>query len=687
MRVKTLFYRRPWPGAAFADKSLQMTSHGRYAIAFVLMLLLAPCCGTSEAAAPLALHVQGNHLVDASGNFLRLHGVNRSGSEYMCVGGYSVFDGPVDTAAIAAIAAWHVNAVRVPLNEDCWLGINLPADNPYIGSAYQQAIVAFVQELNNAGLYVILDLHWNAPGTNIANQQQPMADLDHGPAFWSSVAATFKDFPGVIFDLYNEPFVSSWQCWRDGCTVSNSSGTWSTAGMTQLVAAVRAAGATQPVMLGGLQYASDLSQWLAFEPVDPAAGPPQLVASYHSYCGPPGTNTVAACQAELNSVESNWPVVLALAGSVPVVTGEFGEYDCATTYVAPYMAFADANGISYLGWAWNTYGCGTFPALITDYTGTPTAYGIGLKSHLGLLSSTHDTHDYNGDGKSDIAWRDTSGNAAVWLMNGATILLSASVGAADPNVWSIVGQRDFDGDGKADWLWHDTSGNVAIWFLDGGQITQSAAIGNASPAVWHIVGTGDFNGDGKGDILWQDKSGNVAMWLMKGAQIMQSAGVGAADSNVWSIAGTGDFNGDGNSDILWHDSSGNVAMWLLNGPQIIQSAAVGNASPSVWTIVGTGDFNGDSKSDILWRDTNGNVAMWLMNGPRVLQSAGIGWAPANWTIIETGDFNGDGTSDILWHDGSGNVAIWFMNGPQVIQSAVVGNASPSVWTMQSVNAD
>ena len=27
-------------------------------------------------------------------------------------------------------------------------------------------------------------------------------------------------------------------------------------------------------------------------------------------------------------------------------------------------------------------------------------------------------HDFNGDGKSDIAWRDSSGNVALWLMNG-----------------------------------------------------------------------------------------------------------------------------------------------------------------------------------------------------------------------------------------------------------------------------
>jgi hypothetical protein len=410
-----------------------------------------------------------------------------------------------------------------------------------------------------------------------------MADLDHGPAFWSSVAATFKGFPGVIFDLYNEPYVSSWQCWQDGCTVSNSAGTWSTAGMTQLVAAVRAAGASQPVMLGGLQYASDLSQWLAFEPVDPIAGPPQLVASYRSYCGPPGTSTVAACQAELNSVESNWPVVSTLAGSVPVVTGEFGEYDCATTYVTPYMAFADANGISYLGWAWDTYGCGAFPALISDYTGTPTAYGIGLKSHLAVLSGTHDTHDFNADGKSDIVWRDTSGDVAIWLMNGAQVLQAGGVGTAPAAVWSIVGQRDFNGNGMADLLWRDTSGDVAIWFMNGTQVTQTVGVGNASPSVWKIVGTGDFSGDGMTDVLWQDTSGDVAIWLMNGAQVTQAAGVGNAPPSVWSIVETGDFNGDGKSDILWQDKAGDVSIWFMNGTQVAQTGGVGNVA-SVWSI-------------------------------------------------------------------------------------------------------
>jgi hypothetical protein len=81
------------------------------------------------------------------------------------------------------------------------------------------------------------------------------------------------------------------------------------------------------------------------------------------------------------------------------------------------------------------------------------------------------------DGKSDITWRDTGGNVAVWLMNGAAVSSSGGFGVV-PTTWSIVGQRDFDGDGKADWLWRDTSGNTAMWFMDGAQVSSSAGLGN-----------------------------------------------------------------------------------------------------------------------------------------------------------------------------------------------------------------
>lgn len=51
------------------------------------------------------------------------------------------------------------------------------------------------------------------------------------------------------------------------------------------------------------------------------------------------------------------------------------------------MAWLDAHQSSYLGWAWNAdFDCSNGPGLITNYDGTPTAYGIGLQQHLATLS-------------------------------------------------------------------------------------------------------------------------------------------------------------------------------------------------------------------------------------------------------------------------------------------------------------
>ncbi|MBV8597559.1 MAG: cellulase family glycosylhydrolase, partial [Actinobacteria bacterium] len=142
--------------------------------------------------------------------------MNRSGLEYACVQGWGFTDGPVDATSIAAMKAWGIDAVRVPLNEDCWLGIN-GVKPQYGGAAYRTFVRRFVARLNAAGLIAILDLHWNAPGTAQATGQQNMPDASHSPAFWSSVARTFRANRDVVFDLYNEPHDVSWQCWRNGC--------------------------------------------------------------------------------------------------------------------------------------------------------------------------------------------------------------------------------------------------------------------------------------------------------------------------------------------------------------------------------------------------------------------------------------------------------------------------------------
>ena len=322
------------------------------------------------ASAGVAVRVQGNQLVDASGAPIRLLGVDRSGTEYACAQGWGIFDGPSDSASIAAISSWRVNAVRVPLNEDCWLGISGVNPN-FSGAKYQSAIRSYVSSLNAAGMVAVLDLHWSAPGNQLALSQQKMADADHSPAFWTSVASAFKSNPGVVFDLYNEPHDISWSCWLNGCTTS---GGWQAAGMQILLNSVRSTGATQPVLAGGLNWSGDLSGWLANEPVDPDR---QLAASAHIY-------NFTQC-----NTPSCWNSTIApVAAAVPVVTGEIGENDCAPAFIDSYMAWADAHGVSYLGWSWNTASCGSGPALITSYSGTPTPFGAGLQSHLAAVASS-----------------------------------------------------------------------------------------------------------------------------------------------------------------------------------------------------------------------------------------------------------------------------------------------------------
>jgi endoglucanase len=338
-----------------------------------------------------ALHVQGNTLKDAGGNTVRLLGINRAGSEYMCsppTQGGTAFDGSTGPSSITAMLTWNINTVRLPLNEHCWLGIN----NTLISaSEYQSAIVDYAVRLHQKGLYVVLDLHWSAPGSTTitggssGNQLVTMAFKDHALDFWSSVANTFKTDPMVVFDLFNEPILDAsdrfgngpvgdaWGCWLNGCSVSKGQ----VAGMQEMLTAIRNTGAPQVVVAGGIDWSHKLDQWLQHKPSDPMGN---LMAAFHVYQRP-----LSDCDSE-----SCWNGALAtVAQNVPVLTGEMGEQDCAHGFIDGYMNWADSKGISYLGWAWNTQNCSSFPALISNTDGTPTAFGQGLKDHLATMPALH----------------------------------------------------------------------------------------------------------------------------------------------------------------------------------------------------------------------------------------------------------------------------------------------------------
>lgn len=318
----------------------------------------------TSVAVPLTfpLTVLGNQLVTSKGKPVQLIGADRSGTEYACSEGWGFFDGPNSVASVTAMTTWHINSVRLPLNEDCWLGIN-GVKPIYAGKNYQNQVESFVAKLNAQGIVAILDLHWNAPGDKLATGQQDMADASHSITFWTSVASSFKTTPGVIFDLYNEPNNISWQCWQKGCITQQG---WRAVGMQQMVTAVRAVGASQPILLDGKNSASNLSEWLKYEPTDPLH---KLIAGIHVY-------NFGGCY----NLKCWFPVLAPLATRVPVITGELGQDTCASGFVTRYMNFADKYGISYLAWTWDNWGCKN-GGIISNYDGTPSASGLGIKQH------------------------------------------------------------------------------------------------------------------------------------------------------------------------------------------------------------------------------------------------------------------------------------------------------------------
>ena len=340
---------------------------------------VTPCAvdmsGATPAPARMGLRIVQNEIQDADGVRVVLRGVNRSGSEYMCMRAAGFFDGPgADAAAeqsVRAIAAWKVNAVRVPLNESCWLGTG-GAPEAFSGQAYKDVIRSYVALLQKYGIVPILDLHWAAPGDLPAIRLQPMPNADHTPDFWADVAQTFMDNSGVVFELYNEPYPDSnrdttaaWSCWRDGCEVNRSGyvegdgapRAYAAAGMQSLVDAIRATGSSHVILLGGVQYSNALTGWLEYRPSDQLG---QLAAAWHVY-------NFNGCR----EIGCFGGAPTDVAREVPVVATEIGQNDCeGEAFLSPLLEFLDSQNSGYLAWSWNAFGVCS-PEVRPGTTGQP----------------------------------------------------------------------------------------------------------------------------------------------------------------------------------------------------------------------------------------------------------------------------------------------------------------------------
>jgi hypothetical protein len=298
------------------------------------------------------LGVYGNRLINSDHEQVILQGVNVPSLEWSAKGE------KIHRSIKVALKDWQANTIRLPVSHSFWFGNGKDKQKSNDQEAYRQIVDEVIAMAAGEGAYVILDLHsFGAP-------------QEFARTFWLDAATRYANNPAVLFDLYNEPHGISWDLWRNGgekeVKKAGKMRTVQVVGMQSLVETVRATGAKNIIIAGGISYAYNLSGVLdGYALQDPGGYGLMYATHFYNWHG---------------GWEKNF---LKVAEKYPVLVGEFGADKKKMSFIPankqedPYTWMPDALGMIQkynLNWTAFSLHPKATPVLIKDWSYEPTDF-------------------------------------------------------------------------------------------------------------------------------------------------------------------------------------------------------------------------------------------------------------------------------------------------------------------------